>query len=353
MPRRQLLRLMAAAGLVTVAGRRARGERDSAQPLYYTWPGYDVPEFYPDYVRTYGLPVTQVFLDEHEAFEALRDGLAADVVHPCNESIDHWRRNDLIRPIDVTRLSHWPDVFPSLANVPGAQVGGQQWFVPIDWGTTSIVYRTDLVDLREESYGLLWDERYAGRLVIGQDASDTLIVAGLMAGVRDPYDMDDVELRRVKDLLLRQRPLLSFYWLEAEEIETALAAGHIVASTAWPETFHKLREQGVPVAYMNPKEGMLCYCCGAVLATSATAVDRAYTLIDAMLAPAVGKWLVEEWGYPHVNRKTYDLVDPQVLADLGLPHDAEGMLARGIMARPLRRPDLYEQILDDVMSGMG
>jgi spermidine/putrescine transport system substrate-binding protein len=354
MARRRFLSALGSAGAAaTLAPRALRAASEPAQPIYYTWNGYDAPEFIPDYVSQHGMPITQIFVDEADALSSLREGLVADVVHPCNQSVDHWREAGLIQPIDVARLSNWTDVLAALKSVPGAQADGQQWLVPVDWGTTSVVYRTDLVDIKEESYTLLWDERYAGRLAMGQDSTDTVVIAGVLSGARDPYDMTDAELAAAARLLRQQRPLIHSYWIEYDDLVSAIEAGEIVASSAWPDMYKELRRRGVPVKYMEPKEGILCWCCGAVLTATAGVIDRAYELIDALIAPAAGKWLIEQWGYAHANRKASEIADPQAVADLGLPQGLEGLLSRGIMAQPIRRPELYAQTLNEVIAGAG
>jgi hypothetical protein len=70
----------------------------------------------------------------------LRGGSVVDVSHPCNNSIPRWREAGLLQPIDTSRLSNWPDVFDSLKTFEGAQDGDKQYFVPVDWGNTSIIY---------------------------------------------------------------------------------------------------------------------------------------------------------------------------------------------------------------------
>lgn len=319
-------------------------------PIYYTWEGYDEPALFPAYIAKHrGPPITQTFLDENEALERIMNGLQVDVAHPCNGLIARWRDAGALQPIDVSRLSNWPDVIEPLKTIPGSMMDGAHWFVPFDWGITSIVYRTDLVDTAEESWSLLWDKRYAGRLAIGQDASDTVTIAGIMAGARDPFAMTDAELEQAKALLLEQKPLLSFYWSTSESVNAALANGDIVASTAWPDTILSLKRQGLPVKLMNPKEGAISYCCGLVLAKTAAETAAAYDLIDAMLAPEVGKWIIENWGYGHSNRKALDLVDPSSWLDTGLPRDVATLLAHGHFTREFERYDLMQNVLEEVM----
>lgn len=348
--RRLLTRKLATVGLAMVAMPLSQHAIADGRPVYFTWTDYDNPGFFPDYVVKHGEPpLMQTFLDENEALSQLKSGLPVDVVHPCNGQVKGWRDAGVLQTIDPSRLSHWPDVFEPLKTISGAVIDGQQWFIPIDWGITSVAYRPDLVDISEESWSLLWDQRYAGRLAVGQDASDTVTIAGILAGARDPFAMTDDEFARAKELLVRQRPLISFYWNDQTTMEAALADGQIVASTAWPANVAKLKKLGVPIKYMNPKEGAIGYACGLVLARAATEVDAAYDLMNAMLAPEAGKWLVETLGYGHSNRKTFDIVDPRAWSDTGMPHDVVQLLNHGHFTHEYERYDVMQGILEQVM----
>lgn len=336
--------------MLTALPRAPSRARADQPPVYFTWDGYNNPGFFPAYVAKHGEPpIMQTFVDENEALQQMKSGLPVDVMHPCNGQVKGWRDAGMLQPIDTGRLSNWPDVFEPLKAVPGAVMDGQQWFIPVDWGITSVVYRTDLVDIGEESLTLLWDERYAGRLAIGQDASDTVTIAGIVAGARDPFAMTDAEMAAVKELLRRQKPLLKYYWTGTTAMEADLASGALVASTAWPNNVLNLKNQGVPVKYMNPKEGAISYACGLVMAKDAAEVDAAYDLIDAILAPEAGKWLIETLAFGHSNRKSFDIIDPAAWGAAGMPGDVDQLLTHGHFTREFERYDLMQSILEEVM----
>jgi spermidine/putrescine transport system substrate-binding protein len=349
--RREFGRRLAGCGLTLATLPLAPIRATASQlPVYYTWDGYNDPAFMPDFVAKHGEPPIYVtFVDENDALAQLQSGLPVDLAHPCNGQIKGWRDAGVLQPIDTSRLRNWSDVFDPLKTIPGAMMDGQQWFIPIDWGITSVVYRTDLMEVAEESWTALWDERYSGRLAIGQDASDTVTIAGIVAGAQDPFAMTDEELARAKDLLMRQRPLLKYYWTDTTAMQTDLASGEIVASSAWPDAVLALKSEGVPVKYMNPKEGAIGYSCGLVMAKNAAEVDLAYELIDAMLAPAAGKWLIENLGYGHSNRRSFDIIDPAAWGNLGMPTDVDQLLTHGYFTREFERFEVMQAILEEVM----
>ncbi|MES1210090.1 MAG: dynamin family protein, partial [Pseudomonadota bacterium] len=137
----------------------ARDARADDEAIYFTWSGYDDPGFFPAYVKKHGAnPQMPVFADSEEARTKLQNGFVVDIDHPCSTDVKRWTDTNLLQAIDTARLSAWGTVFPQLKTLPNTQIDGKQFFIPIDWGNTSILYRSDLVDIEEESWTLLWDE---------------------------------------------------------------------------------------------------------------------------------------------------------------------------------------------------
>lgn len=325
-----------------------RGSLAASRPSLYTWEEYDEPELFAGYEATHGFqPLLQTFSDEHAALESLKGGFTVDVAHPCADQVGHWREAGLLQPIDTTRLSHWPDLFDALKAIPGMADGTGRWWIPVDWGTSTVIYRPDLLPDPEPSYSLLWNEKYAGRLAIDEDASITMIVAGLLAGARDPFDMSDDELARVKALLERQRPLLRFYWSDDTVIEEALASGEVVATTCWMGPYAGLRERGIPIEILRPREGMLTWCCGLVLTKTVQDLDAAYDLIDYLLGQQAGAWFLN-YGAGHANARSYDQVDPALLSKHGLDADPARTLSQSIVLRYAPRMADYQALFDEV-----
>ena len=352
--RRQILEAMSAAGLalVTMPVLPKLAKADDNPVTYFTWSGYDVPDFYPSYAAKYGPANMPIFADEQEAFQKLQAGFVVDVAHPCSGRIEKWRNAKLIVPFDTAKLTNWPDVYDVLKHINTADQGGQQWFAPIDWGNTGLIYRTDLVEPKEDSWELLWDERYKGRLSMGEDITDTAVITGLLVGVKDPYNMTDDDIAKVKAKLAAQKDLLRFYWSDTTALEQALASGEVVAASAWNGTLAKMNEQGVPVTWMNPKEGMLTWCCGAVLMSNAPQPEKAHELIDGLISKEAGLWLITQVGYGHSNMKAFAEAGAEKLAAIGLPPDPTEHLKHGIFSHDNKRLDDLTAMFEEVKAGL-
>ncbi|MEM7221992.1 MAG: extracellular solute-binding protein [Pseudomonadota bacterium] len=337
--RREALRLLSAAG-VSVATMPMLGNMalaDDEQATFFTWGGYDIPELFPSYIeKNGGTPNFVIFGETEEALTKMKAGFVPDLVHPCNNDIPRWVSTGMFQPIDTSKLKNWPHVMEALTKVEGAKdADGNQWFIPFDWGQTSITYRTDLVDWQgeEESWGLLWDDRYKGRLAVIDSVGDTWWSAAIYAGV-DFNNVTPEDIEKVNGLLRKQRPLLRMYSNDTTSWNQALASGEVVAAMTWNDTPVELKNNGVPVKFADPKEGALTWVCGIMMHKDAPNPDKALEAIDALLAPAVGGFLINDYGYGHSNSESFGEVSPERLAELDLSTNPSDVLDRGVFAVP-------------------
>lgn len=351
--RRSLLKGLSALGIGVAMVPYVPGRaRAAGQASYFTWADYEVPELHGEYIAKHGAgPDATFFADEGEAYQKMRAGFTPDVAHPCSYNVKLWRESGLIQPIDTSRLSHWGDVISSLKDIEGTQHEGQQYFVPFDWGNTSILYRTDIVEIEEESWGLMWDERYKGRLTTFAGANETVPYAAVYAGV-DPWNMSDEDLAKVRALLEKQRPLIRFYADDEATIEQAIKAGEVVAGSTWNSSSIALQNEGIPVKFMNPKEGIMTWVCGLVMHKEAPNPDLAYDLVDSMLSPEAGKFMIVDYGYGHANTKAFDLAGDEAIQAAGLSRDAEAFLKAGVFSSEFKNRDAVLKMFEEVKAGL-
>lgn len=332
--RREINRALAAAGLGTFTmGLMARPGRADMQPMYFTWGGNPYEEFFAGYAETWGaMPELSYFGDEDEAYAKMVNGFEPDVVDPCSYEISRWNDAGLIAPIDTARLTNYADVIPSLKQVQDATIDGETMWIATDWGITSVVYRADLAPeyVGNESWSILWDPAYAGRLAQRDAMDDVVMEAALLLGIEDPFDMTDEELDRIRAKLAEQRPLLRYYWQDQTSVIQAVAAGEVVATYAWNDAYAILKKEGVDVGFMVPKEGILTWVdATCIIEGGPGTTEEALAYIDAAISPETGKFLIEEYGYGSSNEKAYDIADPELLVELGID-DPDRVLALGM-----------------------
>jgi spermidine/putrescine transport system substrate-binding protein len=323
-----------------------------AAPLsVLTWEGYQLPEFYPKYTAAHpeGINIT-TFSDDNEALAKVRSGFLPDVAHPCTFKLNEWKQAGLLQPIDIKRVKNWSNIMPALRSLPGVvDPDGAVWMVPWDWGNTSIIYRTDLVKEDTDTWQLLWDKKYTGRLA-ALDASDTTIVAAMLAGV-DPFKANDADIQKIVAKLREQRPLLRYYTADQSSLAQSIASGELVAAMAWNAAYAPLKSSGVPVAFMKPKEGMLTWVCGLVILKNSKNIDAAYDYINANVDPGSEEVLMKEDDYGGSLQAAFDAFTPQQLAGLSLPADPATTLSKSTILQPQMNSDKIMSDFEAVKAG--
>ena len=336
---------------------------DGETPTAFIWAGYEEPAFHGQFMAKYGCaPNLTPFADEEEAFAKMRAGFSPDVMFPCTYKLRQWYDAGLLGEIDTGRLSNWDDVIPSLKKVNDSVIDGKRIFVPMDWGQTSVTFRTDLapeyVDEANHTWGILWDPKYAGRLSMIDSLIDGVAVAGIYGGLENPYDLSDpADMELVANLLREQLPLLRYYAASMSDIEQSMASGELVAAATWNSSVLELRNQDVPVAFMKPKEGAMTWVCGFTRSTmndsqSDEMIEKAHEVIDSFISPESGAWEIVNYGYGHSNAGG---LRDGLRRGAGSPRpvrNPDDLLSSGIFQIAMTPEDQIQIMFEDVKAGL-
>ena len=355
MNRREFNRTLAGVGIGLSMFPLHRGVSAATEdhPTIFTWEGYEDPGLHGSYLKMHAeSPNFAFYGDEEEAFAKIRAGFKPDISQPCSYKIPTWRDAGILQPLDTGALTHWDDLVPSLKNVPGMVQNGQHHWVCQDWGQTSILYRDDLVEIDEESWGLLWDKRYAGRMSMQDSLIDGVMVAAIYGGAKDPFNMTEAEVEKTKELLREQLPLLRYYATSPTDVQQALASGEIVAAVAFNDSYTNLRKDGISVKWMKPKEGAMTWTCGACIMSTTTKLERCYEYLNAILSPEAGAHEIREFGFGHANAKAYDIVSEEELLERGLSSNPDELLAAGVFQEPIGNEPALQEMFEEVKAGL-
>lgn len=292
------------------------------------WAGYEIPEFWGEFKQNH--PQVQVdfsFLTESaEVFSKLQSGFEADLVHPCSNFWKILVDNNMVQPIDTSKLKNWPNVSPSLAKQ--GEFNGQQYWVPWDWGYESILVRKDLVEKVPESWADIWDPQYKGHIAINDSGEAAHVWASLALGL-DPWEQTPEQYEQVRQKLLELAPSVLAYWTGQTDLDQMLASGDAwLGVGAWNASYVSLLNENYDVVYIDPKEGRTGYLCGFGIPSTSKNVALALEMIDAYLAPESQAYLANEYGYGIANQAALSLVKPDIVKLLSL--DDQDMLARTI-----------------------
>lgn len=347
MTRRRVLSAVAAAGIgvATLTGVPGGAAADTVELQLLEWNGYEQPQFHPEFAEKYGgEPEVTFFAAVEDAFQKMRAGFKADLVHPCTDGVQQFKDAGLIKPIDTDRIPRWDSIIPSLLEAKGVRIDGEYWFVPWDWGYSTVGYNPDLFEgVETPSFDMFVDPNFKGKTALNTQIDVNILIAGVIGGWEKPLDPTEEELAMAPEIFTKMLENARFIWNDSTQLEQAWVAGDVGMSYIYGSATKRMKEQGIPVEVIDP---VMPWMCGFSLGAEAEgeAEQMAYDYINAMLDPEAGAVFTAEYGYGHANRDSVEYGDMEMLKDKGLD-DPVTLLANGVFFDPIppeKKGKLYE-----------
>jgi spermidine/putrescine transport system substrate-binding protein len=264
------------------------------------WSGYEQEMFWADFKSTYPNATAdfEMGLSDADIYGKMKAGDQADVFHPYTGWLQFYVDEGLVAEIDTSRLKNWakvPDEFKKIG-----QIGGKQYFVPWDWGFTSILYRTDKITTPIDSWGALLDPAYKGHVSMWDDGPGAVTVSSYIHGYDETAITAD-QLAAIKAEWIAQRDLNRLYWGAETDLVAAMKSGEVWLAYAWQGAYATLLGEGVPVAYATPKEGRNSWVGVYGIRKDSPNHDLALRFLDAKLGDVTGNNLVTNYYYGTAN----------------------------------------------------
>ena len=274
----------------------------------YIWSNYIAPETVQKFEKRYGVRVNVDLYDTNEAMLAkVQSGnVAYDVLCPSNYPIQILRQQNLLRPLDHSALPHLKNLDPWLLDKDYDP--GNRYSIPYFWGTCGIGYRKSKAG-NVDSWSALWDPRFKGRVLMLDDARETLGTAlewkGHSVNTRDP-----AVLAEAQRLLIQQKPLVKVY--DSANFHDVLLSGDVWVAQGWNGQFAKVMDHDPDLAYVIPKEGATLFVDSLVIPASAPHPELAHKFLDFTMEAEIAAEICTTMRYSSPNRAALPLLAPEV-----------------------------------------
>jgi spermidine/putrescine transport system substrate-binding protein len=282
------------------------------------WAGFDAEEFWIDFKNAHpDVDVTfEMGASDADILAKMMAGDQADVFHPYTGWLQFYVAEGLVEEIDTSKLTNW-DKVPERFRALG-QFDGKQYFVPYDWGYSSVLYRTDLAPEAGASWKSMFDPAYSGHISMWDDGVAAVDVASYARGW-DELTLTPEQLEQIKQDWIAQREHNLFYWTGEPELVEAMASGDVWVAYAWQGAYALLRAQGVPVGYANPEEGRNSWVGYYGVRKGTENYDLALAFLDGKLADETARNVVEIFYYGSANEAVMNAItDPELIEVLAL-----------------------------------
>ncbi|MFO0773842.1 MAG: spermidine/putrescine ABC transporter substrate-binding protein [Nitrospiraceae bacterium] len=303
---------------------------------YFTWSDYVSQEAIEAFERREHVRVSvDTFSSNEELLAKLQSGASGyDVAVPSDFMVSIMRHLDLLADIDQAEISNVRDLEPHLVGLPFDPA--HRFSVPYLWGTVGIGYDSAVIPVAPDSWDILWDKRYAGRISMLNDQREVLGAALRSIGA-SLNAMDPALLARATRKLVEQKPLVKAY--TSDTYDHLLAAGDVVLAHGWGGAVARAARERPSIRYAIPKEGAAIWAdCLVVLKGSRhpqLAARFINFLIDEQIAADTSRRLL----FAPANRLARALLptaiqrDPAVVPPLTLLHGLEWMRDLGVAVR--------------------
>lgn len=275
-----------------VVGTGLGGEQEVVN--VFNWGDYIDPEVNKEFEEETGIKVVySEFATNEEMYQRLEPGnISYDVAMPSDYMIEKMINKGMVEKIDTTKLENYSKIDDRFKDLPYDPTN--EYSLPYMWGTVGIVYNTKMVDEVVDSWDVLWDPKYAGKIFMYDSERE-----GIMAALKKlGYSMntrDKQELEEAKQELIKQAPLVLSY--VGDEGKGKMISGEAAVMLAWAGDAMVMLEENPDLAFALPKEGTNFFVDGIVIPKGAKNIENAHKYIDFLCRPDIAARNAEYIGY--------------------------------------------------------
>src|SRR5437588_8112658 len=272
------------------------------------WEGYADPSFIKAFEEQNHCKISASYMGSSDELMAkLRGGSAGnyDVISPSSDVASSIATAGLAAPLDLAKIPSYSQLSPQLASLPLVRASGQVYGVPFMWGPDPIIYDTTVFAQPPDSWNVMWDPKYKGKVSVWDDLS-TVYMAAQVLGYDKPdssrlYNLSDEQLEAVRKKLLELKPNIRKMWSTGGELTNLFQNHEVVAAMGWPLMTNQLRKIDFPVGETIPKENTTGWIDHLMITSGSENKDLAYEFLEYMIEAQTQKKVTDVTGYTPSN----------------------------------------------------
>ena len=201
-----------------------------------------------------GIKVNYQTAESNEAlYSLLKTGAGDyDVIVPSDYMIGRLIAEDMLAELNYDNIPNYAlidDQYKNLSYDPDSK-----YTVPYTWGTLGIIYNTTMVDEEITSWDAMFDEKYAGQVLMIRNSRDALAAALLDLGY-DINTTDEAQIREAYELLSAAKNNGVYQAFVMDEIFQKMEGGNAAIAMCYAGDSLTMLETNEVLAYVVPEEG--------------------------------------------------------------------------------------------------
>jgi putative spermidine/putrescine transport system substrate-binding protein/spermidine/putrescine transport system substrate-binding protein len=318
------------------------------------WEGYADPSFVHGFEEQYHCKVSASYMgSSDELVSKLRGGSAGtyDVISPSSDVATSIATAGLAAPLDLSKIPSYSQLSPQLISLPLVRIKGQVYGIPFMWGPDPIIYDTTAFPKPPESWSVLWDPKYRGKISVWDDLS-TVYMAAQVLGFDKPdptqlYNLTDEQLGAVKKKLLELKPNIRKMWSTGGELTNLFQNHEVVVAMGWPLHTVDLRKLNFPVGETIPKENTTGWIDHLMITAGSENKELAYKFLEYMVQAKTQKLVTDKTHYVPANPQAAQYMTAEDIKTLHLD-DVDNYQKRLYFWQNVPRRTKYNEIWNEV-----
>lgn len=322
----------------------------------YNWGQYisDGTDGYLDvnaaFTEATGIEVNYMTFDTNESlYTKLKTGGSSyDIILPSDYMAGRLIDEGLVQPLDFSNIPNYQYINEAYKNT--AYDPGNEYSVPYTWGTVGVIYNKKYVDEADiGSWDLLWNEKYAGKILMFDNNRDAFAIAESRLG----YSLnttDSVALTACAELLKQQKPVVQQYVMD--QIFDKMTREEAWIAPYYAGDYLTMLEDNPDLGFYFPQEGFNLFIDCLMIPSSAEHKAEAEAYINFLLSPEVCGENLDYLGYSAPEDAAKEYMDPEVSSsEVAYPSAETLARSEAFLYLPTESNQLMDSLWLDVKTG--
>ena len=201
-----------------------------------------------------GIRVNYQTAESNEALYSLikMGGADFDVIVPSDYMIARLVQEDMLAELNYDHIPNFQKIDPQFTHLSFDPEN--KYTVPYTWGSVGIIYNTAMVYEHITSWGAMFDEKYAGQVLMINNSRDALMAALCYLGY-DINTTDEAQLTEAFDLVKTAKDNGVYQAFVMDEIFGKMEGGNAAIAMYYAGDYLTMLENNENLAFVIPEEG--------------------------------------------------------------------------------------------------
>ncbi|MEC2076178.1 ABC transporter substrate-binding protein [Metabacillus fastidiosus] len=291
----------------------AQGYSSGNTLTIYNWGDYIDADLIDRFEKETGIKVIYETFDSNEAMmtKIEQGGTTYDVAIPSEYMIDKMRQENLLIPLDHSKLPNFKNIDERFIDLPFDP--DNKYSVPYFWGTVGIVYDKKTLKNKEiTSWNDLWDTDLKNQILL-LDGAREVIGMGLNSLGYSLNDTNKEHLQEAKEKLDTLTPNVKA--IVGDENRMLLQNKEAAIGLVWSGVASEIMAENEDLEYVVPKEGSNLWFDNMVIPKTAKNIKGAHQFINFMLDAEIAAQNTEYVSYSTPNKAALQYMPEEMVKD--------------------------------------